>query len=480
MSLKKKTISGLIWTFSQQFGIQGVGFVVSVVLARILMPEDFGLIGMITVFMAIGQTLVDSGLSQSLIRADKVSNNDLSTVFIFNLAGSVLVYVLVYLLAPLIASFYYHDLLTDVLRVYALSFIINAFSTIQFTILTKNLDFKTQLLVTIPSLIIAGIVGVILAYRGFGVWSLVYMMLVRSTLTSLQLWVRSEWKPSLIFSWPIFKHHFHFGYKLTLSGLLDTIFKNIYQIVIGRFFAPAQVGFYTRADTLKQLPISNLSTALNKVTYPIFSSIQHDDKRLKAAYKDIMQMVVFVIAPTLCLLASVADDLFVLLFTEKWLPAAPYFQIMCLAGVLYPIHSYNLNILKVKGRSDLFLRLEVIKKIMLVLILTVTIPRGITWMLWGQVLSSSLSFFINTHYSGRFIKYNAKDQFLDVFPAIFLALGCGVVSWKMNVLLHSATDLADFLILTTSLLIGGIIYIAFAFLFKFNAIKVAKVIIFRK
>lgn len=480
MSLKRKTISGLIWTFSQQFGAQGIGFVVSVVLARILMPEDFGLIGMIAVFMAIGQTLVDGGLSQSLIRTDNVSNTDLSTVFIFNLIGSLVIYGLVYLFAPLIANFYHQEILINILRVYALSFIINAFSTIQFTILTKNLDFKSQLLVTIPSLIVAGVVGVILAYRGFGVWSLVYMMLIRSGLISLQLWIRSEWKPSFLFSWSSFKYHFHFGYKLTLSGLLDTIFKNIYQIVIGRFFAPAQVGFYTRADSLKQLPVSNMSNALSKVTYPIFSSIKHDDIRLKRAYKEIMQMVIFIIAPTLCLLGSVADDLFILLFTEKWLTAAPYFQVLCVAGILYPIHAYNLNILKVKGRSDLFLRLEVLKKSILVIILLITIPRGIMWMLWGQVASSCIAFFINTHYSGIFLKYSAKEQILDVLPTILLALISGAVSWRVNEFLHYTNTLNIFLEFSISLFVGGLAYIALAYMFKLKALKTAKHIILKR
>lgn len=480
MSLRRKTISGLIWTFGQQFGNQIIGFLVSIVLARILMPEDFGLVGMITVFLAIGQTLVDSGLSQSLIRTDQLTKEDYSTVFIFNLAGSVLIYLLIYLIAPLIGVFYRQEILTDILRVYSLIFIINAFSTIQFTILTKELNFKTQLLVTIPSLLLAGLLGIVLAYRGLGVWSLVYMTIARSVLTSVQLWIRSKWKPSLVFSWTSFRLHFQFGYKLTLSSLIDTVFKNIYQIVIGRFFVPSEVGFYTRADTTKQLPISNLSNALNKVTYPVFSSIKDDDNRLKAAYKEIMQMVVFIIAPTLCLLASVADDLFVLLFTEKWLSAARYFQIMCLAGILYPIHSYNLNILKVKGRSDLFLRLEIIKKAIVILILAVTIPRGIIWMLWGQVAASCIAFFINTYYSGIFLKYTSKEQLLDVLPAILLAILCGVTSWQANELLCRETNLSKLFSLALSILIGGLVYIAFAFLFRFAAMQTAKKIILKR
>lgn len=479
MSLRKKTISGMFWTFSQQFGAQIIGFIVSIVLARLLLPEDFGLIGMIAVFMAIGQTLVDGGLSQSIIRTDKITNTDLSTVFIFNLFGSVVAYGLVFLFAPFIADFYRQEKLVGILRVYALSFIINAFSTVQFTILTKNLDFKTQLTVAIPSLIVAGCAGVAFAYKEYGVWSLVYMSLIRSGLISIQLWIRSKWKPSLLFSWAAFKHHFHFGYKMTLSALLDTLFKNIYQIVIGRFFASSIVGFYTRADSLKQLPVSNLSGALNKVTYPIFSSIKDDDYRLKVAYKEVMQMVIFIIAPVLCILGAVAEDLFVLLFTEKWLPAAPYFKILCLASILYPIHAYNLNILKVKGRSDLFLRLEVLKKAILVIILIITIPRGITWMLWGQVVSSCLAFIINTHYSGKFLNYSTKEQLFDVLPAILLAFVSGVVSWQVNKFLHQVS-FSSFLALFISLLAGAIVYFTSAYLFKFKALQIGKNIILKR
>lgn len=480
MSLRKKTVAGLVWTFSQQFGAQGISFIVSIVLARVLLPEDFGLIGMIAVFIAIGQTLIDSGLSQSLIRTDQPTRADFSTVFFFNLACSILIYFFIYFFAPFISNFYGSEILTSILRVYAITFVINAFSAVQFTILTKKLDFKTQLFVTLPSLVISGILGIVLAYNGFGVWSLVYMTIFRSILTTLQLWLRSEWRPAFEFSWAKFGTHFHFGYKLLLAGLMDTIFKNIYQIVIGRFFAPTQVGFYTRADSLKQLPISNLSSALNKVTYPIFSSIQNDDRRLKLAYKEIMQTVIFVIAPTLCLLGSVADDLFVLMFTEKWLPAAPYFQIMCLAGILYPIHSYNLNILKVKGRSDLFLRLEIIKRAIVVTILVITIPRGIMWMLWGQVVSSCIGFFINTYYSGLFLKYNAREQFLDVIPAIVLALASGLISWYLNGLLQLSTGVPPLIAMTISLFASAGLYVILAMLFRFEAIFTIKKLILRK
>lgn len=392
------------------------------------MPEEFGLIGMIAVFMGVGQGLIDSGLTQSLIRTESPTQEDFSTVFFFNLGGSVLIYGLLYACAPLIADFYNQEILTGIIRIFGISFIITAFSTVQLTRLTKQMDFKTQLMVALPSLIGSGLLGVFLAYNGYGVWSLVWMHVCQAFLNTVQLWYRTKWRPSLVFSIEKFKYHFGFGYKLTLSGLLNTVFKNIYQIIIGKYFMASQVGFYTRASSLKQLPVTNLSNALNKVTYPLFASIQDDDARLKRVYQEIMQMVVFVIAPVLIIMGVVAEPLFRFLFTEKWLPAVPYFQVLCLVGILYPIHSYNLNVLKVKGRSDLFLQLEVIKKILQVAIIMVSIQYGIMGLIWGQLVTSVSAFFINSYYTGKYTLYLLTTGMgLVAYCALGFCQWCGSV-----------------------------------------------------
>lgn len=478
-SLRKTALSGVAWTFAQQFGQQGIAFVVSIFLARLLLPAEFGLIGMIAVFMAVGQSLIDSGLTQSLIRTKNPDQEDFSTVFLFNLGGSVLIYGLLYLTAPLIADFYDQDILTGIVRLYGLTFVINAFSSVQLTRLTKKMDFKTQLMVTIPSLIVSGLLGIYLAYQGHGVWSLVWMSICQSTLKSIQLWFRTKWRPSWVFNKDKFRFHFKFGYKLTLSGLLDTVFKNIYQIIIGKFFMASQVGFYTRANSLKQLPVTNLSNALNKVTYPLFASIQDDDARLKKVYKEIMQMVVFVIAPVLIIMGVLAEPLFRLLFTEKWLPAVPYFQILCLVGILYPIHSYNLNVLKVKGRSDLFLKLEVIKKILLVAIIAISIQFGIIGLLWGQLVSSILAFFINTYYTGKFINYTSFQQAWDLSPILFLAFGSGAAVWLLDQYtgIHDWLDIFRLVILAAA---GAILYLVPAYLLKINSLQSIQRILIKK
>ncbi len=479
MSLRKQAISGLVWTFAQQFGNQLVGFVVSMILARILLPEDFGLIGMIAIFIAVGKSLLDAGLTQSLIRSQDLDQEDLSTVFFFNLAASILIYLAIYFSAPLIANFYDQQILTNIIRLFCITFIITAFSSVQLARLTKSMNFKTQTLIGLPSNIVGGIVGITMAYTGYGVWSLVWSSLVTAFLGSLQLWIYSKWTPSFVFNIEKFKDHFNYGYKITLSGLLNTVFNNIYLIIIGKFFSPAQVGFYTRAETMKQLPVSNISSALNKVTFPLFASIQNDDVRLKRVYKQLMQMVVFVIAPVLIFLGILAEPIFRFLFTEKWLPAVPYFQILCVTGILHPIHAYNLNILKVKGRSDLFLKLEVIKKIVIIITIVFALQLGIIALLYGQIFISIVAFFINTHYTGKFINYSAWQQLRDIAPIILLAVFSSVAIFILDYYLHIYEQMDIIRILGGSI-VGLLIYLPLAKLLNFNSLNDFKKLLIKK
>jgi len=460
----------MFWTLIQQFSTQGISFVVSIVLARLLLPEQFGLIAMLSVFMSIGTVLMESGLGQSLIRTTNPDSEDYSTVFYFNLIGSFIVYAIVYLCAPFIADFYHQPLLESITRWYCLIFITNALSSIHYTRLTKQMLFKKELTITLPSLILSSIVGITMAYSGYGVWSLVASGLTQSVAVALQMWIRSDWRPVLSFNKEKFKYHFDYGYKLTLSGILDTLFTNAYVIIIGKYFAPAQVGFYNRADTLKQLPVSNISNVLNKVTFPLFAEVKDDDVRLKDIYRKIMQMVLFFVAPILLIMAALGEPLFRLLFTEKWLPAVPYFQILCWAGILYPIHAYNLNILKVKGRSDLFLKLEIIKKIMIIAIIATSIHYGIYGLLYGGIITSVLAFFINTYYSGKFINYTSWHQIVDVLPTLILATITGATVYLMDKYL-SQQLISDFIRLVIGTAIGTLIFLLLSKLFKLTAIN---------
>lgn len=477
MDLKKQALSGIIWTYSQQFGSQALTFLVSVILARLLLPEEFGLIGMLAIFIGIGNALFDGGLTSSLIRSSTLDDEDYTTVFYFNFVCSILLYGILYVTAPYISEFYKQPQLIAITRVYGLTFIISSFGTVQNTILTRELQFKKQALITFPAMLIGGIVGVLLAYKGFGVWSLVVYALVNAFLISLFLWLDSSWYPKLLFNKIKFHQHFHYGYKLTLSGVLDIIFTNIYQIIIGKFYSVALVGYYTRANSLMMLPVSNISGALNRVIFPVFSKVQDDLPRFKNAYKQVMQLVLFIVTPLMVIMVVLAKPLTVFLFTEKWLPMVPIFQIICVSGILHPIHLYNLVVLQVKGRSDLFLKLEIIKKIMVAVVLAITLYYGFYALLWGQLVCSVLALFINTYYAGKILNYTMFSQLKDIAPIFVFSLLMGAAIYG---LLNLLTLQSNFVQLVICSLLGGIVYLALAWFFKFTSINDIKNLILKK
>ena len=466
MSLKNQTTTGIIWTFSQQFGNQIIGFVVSLVLARLLLPAEFGLIGMIAVFVSIGRVIIESGLTESLIRNKEVDQEDLTTVFYSNVVFSILLYAIIYFAAPFIAEFYDQPILVGLVRLYCLTFLLSAFYGVQLARLSKQMNFKTQAMVAVPANLLGGVVGISMAYAGYGVWSLAWNYLASAILKALLLAIFVRWKPSFSFSVEKFKYHFNFGYKITLSGLLDKIFKNLYYLVIGKYFSAAQLGFYTRAETLKNLPVAVLSTALNKVTYPMFSSIQEDNVRLKRVYQKLLKMVVFVVAPMLIIMAVLAEPTIRFLFTEKWLPAVPYFQILCITGIMRPVHYYNLNVLKVKGRSDLVLKVTIAKRALTVVGIIIGLQFGIYGILYAQVVLSFVFFIINAHYTNDFISYSAWEQSRDILPILFWAITGGVVAFVIDQFwLEDMHDLIR--------IFGGILaviwYGGLSYLFKFES-----------
>ena len=466
MSLKKQATAGMVWTFAEQFGNQIIGFVVSLILARILLPSEFGLIGMIAILVGLGRVLVDSGLTQSLIRSEDCDQEDYSTVFYFNLASSISIYLLIYFLAPFVSDFYDQPILIKIIRIYCLTFILSAFSAVQKARLTKKMNFKVQTVITLPANLIGGGAGIVMAYSGFGVFSLVWSQVLISTISTLQLWFYAKWKPSLSFSLSKFKDHFNYGYKLAISGVMDVLFKNAYILVIGKFFSASQVGFYTRAETMNQLPVNNISNALKKVTFPLFASIQSDDLRLKRVYKQLMQMVVYVLSPVLIFVAVLAEPTFRFLFTEKWLPAVPYFQILCITGILRPVLSYNLNVLKVKGRSDLFLKLKIFEKVLIGLGILIGFQFGIYGLLYSQVAVSLITFFINAYYTDKFIQYSVWEQLKTISPIIFLACICGVGVFVLDIYLKSNMDIVR---IVSGGITGLIIYLSLSWIFKMES-----------
>ncbi|WLW67011.1 lipopolysaccharide biosynthesis protein [Psychrobacter sp. van23A] len=414
MSLKKQAISGVKWNFVQQFSVQIINFVVQVILARLLMPEMFGLIAMVIIFISIGRALMDGGMTSSLIRTKNPDQLDYSTVFVTNIIVSFIIYGVVYFSAPYIADFYNQNILTDIVRLFALTFVIQALVAVHVAKLTKEMNFKLQMKLEIPATIISAIVGVTMAYKGYGVWSLVWLNLIRAIAFTVQYWLFVDWRPSLVFDKNRFKYHFHFGYKLTLSSLLNTIYNDAYRIVIGRFFSPASVGFFNQAETMRLFPVNQISSVVGKVTYPLFSKI-NDDLALKSVYRTTMKLILLCVVPVMLSLILVAEEGFRFVFGEKWLPAVPYFQILALASIVRPVSSYNLNILKVKGRSDLFLKLEIAKKSLGVIAILIGLPFQVI----GLVIASTVFFYITViidmHYSGRLILYSMKEQVKDIY-----------------------------------------------------------------
>ncbi|MCU7618713.1 lipopolysaccharide biosynthesis protein [Chryseobacterium sp. PBS4-4] len=478
MSLKNQVLNGAIWTYGQQFGTQAIQFGVSIILARLITPSDFGLIGMITIFIGLGSAVYEGGLTNSLIRSATLEEDDYSTVFIFNVLISVFVYLIIFFSAPYIADFYKQPILKNIIRIYSLSFIINSFSAVHNTRLIKAMQFKKIAIISLPSLIVYSVIAVFMAYNNFGVWSLVFSFIASSTLSTISLWYFTDWRPKLIFNKLKFTTHFGYGNKLMMSSILDIIFTNLYNIVIGKVYSPKLLGYYTRSNSLMMLPVLNISSTLNKVAFPTFSQMQDDDHRLKSSYKRIMLLVLFLVTPVMVIMMVMAAPLVEFLFTEKWLPIVPIFQILCLTGILYPLHVYNLLILQVKGKSDLYLYLEIAKKILAVLILAISFYFDFYGLLWGQVVASVLCLGINTHYAGKFLNYNLFQQLRDILPIFLVSFLMGLLLYWVDVSFFQAYD--DFTRLLFSTIIGVIFYSLLSILFKFSSFQEIKNIILKK
>ncbi|WP_142825935.1 lipopolysaccharide biosynthesis protein [Planococcus soli] len=463
-SLKKKTISGLLWSFGDMIGNQGIQFIIQIILARLLVPEDFGIIGMILVFVALSNSLVDSGFTQALIRDQKADQTDYSTVFYFNLAVSIVIYGLLFLSAPLISNFFEQDQLTAIVRVLALGVVINAFSIIPRAMFTKEVDFKVQAKVNMAASVLSGIVAVAMALLGFGVWSLVVRMLALSGIQAVLLVFYRRWLPSLVFSTVSFKRLFGFGWKLLVSGLIDTAYNNIYYLIIGKQYSATSLGYYTNASKFSDVATQTLTATIQRVTYPVLSGIQDQEERLKQSFKKVIKLSGFLIFPVMVGVAAVADPLIYLIFGEKWMTMVPYFQLLCIAGMLYPIHALNLNILQVKGRSDLFLYLEIIKTIVptVLILIVIWMDWGITILVVTIVLDSYISLFINIYFSGREISYGVKEQIVDLLPIYAISMGMGLVVYGIEKLL----PFPELLTLILQIAIGAAIYIAICRLLK--------------
>lgn len=463
-SLKQKTIKSIFWSIGDQIANQGIQFILQIILARLLLPEHFGIIGMILVFILISNIIIDSGFTQALVREQEVNQADYSTVFYFNLLVAFILYGALFSIAPLISTFYHEPQLVPILRVLSLSLIINSLSIIQRTQLIKNIDFKTQTKINFISGMLSGVLAIVLALLGFGVWSLVVKTISLQLFQLILLWILNDWKPSFIFKFDSFKRMFGFGSKLMTARLISIIYSNIFFIVIGKLFSVTQLGYYTNAVKITETASLSITSALQKVTFPVFSSIQDDKERLKNGFKKIIKMSAFINFPIMMGLAAIADPLVHLLFGENWVPMIIYFQLLCLAGMLYPLHDINLNILKVKGKSNLYLLLNIIQKIILTLLIigAVWFGLGVIGLIGVIVLQSYIEFFINSYFAGREISYPTTKQIKDLVLIYIITIIMGVIVYLSGMFLPENNIIK----LSLQIIVGSVVYIGMSKLTK--------------
>ncbi len=436
-NLKQKTIKGILWAIGELFGHHGIVLVITIFLAKILDPKDYGLAGIITAFFAIISTVIEGGFRQVLIRKREVSQVDLCTVFYFNLIVSLILYGLLYLCAPLIALFFKLPQLTPLVKVLGVTLIIQAFQIIQIVDLCRNMNFKVQTFITLPAGICAGGIAIVLAYNGFGVWSLVIQIIASNLITTILYWLLNSWRPTLVFSWPAFSELFSSSIKFLVSAVLDSLLKNLYSLIIGRYFAVHQLGYYSFSDKIQKMSSNKIVQAIQKVSYSTFSKIQDDRKRLLSGYKTVIQNTVAVIFPFMVFIIVMADPLFKMFLNEKWLPAIPYLRILCFVGAMFPLNSINLNIIQVKGKPTQFLWLKIIKFGSFLLMSLVLVHFGMLVLLLGQAVHSVFMFILISYFNKPILNYTLWQQIKDIMPITASSIIMGIT-------LHSFQSISVF------------------------------------
>jgi len=478
-SLREKTLKGAVWTGLERIANQVVGFVISIVLARLLLPSDYGLVGMLSVFLAISQLFIDSGFTTALIQKKNRTDIDFATVFWCNLVISVLCYAILFVASPFIADFYKMTALKGMMRVLGLSLILNALYTVQVTRLTALIDFKTQAKVSFTNCVLGGIVGISLAYCGFGPWALVAQSLFSGLYCGAVYWLISGWRPGFVFSYDSFRQLFAFGSKILAASFLHTLYSNISPIIVGRKYSPAMLGFYTRADGLVALPGNVFQSTLGRVIFPVLSSIQDDDVRLKAAYNKYLRVITSVVAPSMLMLAAVSEPLVLTLIGEKWLPCVPFLMLLSLGWMVDPIILVNLNMIYVKGRSDVVLKLEVVKKLIAIAIVVISVQFGVIWLCVGRVVYGYIALALNLHACGPFIGMSFLQQMREVWRIYLVGFVAASAAYCVSRYVGASDFLAgswwhDCLQLIVSGLVGLSIYIAIAIALKFDCVEEAR------
>lgn len=469
-SLKERAISGMVWSSVQKFGTISISFIANLILARLLLPADFGSIGMLIVFIALSDTLIDGGFGSALIQKKTPTNTDYSTVFYWNILLAVFLYLFLFLASPYIADFYSIIELSDLLRVLGAILLINSFNIIQTNILIKQLRFKVLAKRDLISTTIGSIIGVSLAYNDFGAWSLVASILVSGVIKSILLWTTCRWRPQPIFSWDSFKSLFRFGSFMFMSNMTEKLFTHLHALIIGKVFSASSLGYFTQASKLESVPASSLSAIVNQVTFPIFSSLQDDLERVRNAVRKNLKAIVFINFPLMVLLIVVAKPLIIILYTDKWLESVPIFQILCVAAMLHYSNTLNTNVIKSAGLGKLFFKLQLMKRAIALVVLIIGLQFGFLGMIWSVVVYNYIYFFINAYYSGRIIRYGIGNQLKDSATEFFNSIISGILTY----LLFEYLEFNIYLDLLLQISVYSVLYLMFSFLFKVEGLFIYK------
>lgn len=472
-NIKQEFISGIIWGIIEKFSSIFVGFFITIMLARKLMPEDYGLINMLAIFNVLALVLIDGGFGQALIQKQNVSQKDYSTVFYFNLLLSLVLYALLFVVSPNIATFYNQPSLTKIARFAFLMLPINSLSIIQHTILTKYMKVKKLTIVSVVSSLFGGIIGVICAFKNMGVWSLVIQTIVSSTTRCIVLWIVNSWKPTWEFSFKTLKSIWSFSISLLGVHTLAAIFQNIYTVIIGRFFNVNDVGYYNQAQRMESTASGVVNNAVQRITFPTFSKIQDDESQLKSAYRRIINVTMFINLPIMLGLLVLANSVFSLLLTEKWLPSVPLFRLLCLTSALYPLHMINAGILKAKAKGKAYFYITLFKYVLMVIFIIFTINKSIWWLLFGLLISTFISAIATMYLCGKYLKFNLIDQFLDLLPIILISIA--MVGGMILVSLLNLSDIQDILF---QIIVAISIYIGLSYFFKISTFDELKNIVY--
>lgn len=462
-SLKEETTKGVFWSSIERFGSQGIQFLVLLVMARLLTPEDYGLVGMVTVFIGLAQAFIDSGFSQALIRKTDRTDVDNSTVFYFNIVVSIVIYVILYFSAPLIASFYEMPALVPITRVVCLSIIINAFTVVQRAIFTAKVDFKTQAKATLAAVVISGIIGIYLAYSGAGAWSVVWQQLINLSINSLALWLYSSWRPIWAYSWKSFNELFAFGSKLLATSILNSLYNNLHTIVIGKLFSAHTLGIYSRSKQFADLPSGQFTSIFQRVTFPVLCQVKDDLIRLENIYRRMLRTSVYVVFPCMTGLAGIATPMIQITLGDKWIECAYLLQIICFGRMWLPVHAINLDILQVSGRSDLFLKLEIYKKILSVALLAISAPFGIVAMCYVNIFGSLASLYLNTIYTKKILGITYWSQLKDYMPVLGLSSAMFILLLVINYFIEM-----PIIAIIVDLIVGVAFYVGLSRLLRFS------------